>query len=266
MFILAVSGSVSAQTKNRRTKKPAKPAATPAKPTTNSNSENTQENVQTPAKRNERPANESQTNQPARKNQNQSVYFYEFTQPNFLISKIFIEHDEQGKGKITFQRRDYGDEITDPIQLSSVTMEKLKNAFAALDFLNSNENYQFEKDYSHLGNVKITVKKDGRERTAQYNWTENKEARILMDEYRKIGNQYVWIFEMNVARQNQPLNAPGLMKTLDGYLKRKEISDPVQLIPFLTELSNDERIPLIARNHAAEIIKQIEKQAAKAKN
>ena len=180
-----------------------------------------------------------------------------------MISKIHIEHDEQGKGTITFEKRDFGEVITDPLQLSAATMEKIKNALNMLDFLNSNENYQYEKDYSHLGKIKIKVKKDERERTAEFNWTQNKEARILMDEYRKIAQQFVWIFDINVARQNQPLEAPRLLNTLDGYIRRSEISDPLQMIPFLRELSNDERIPLIARNHAAKLIVQIEKKEEK---
>ena len=32
------------------------------------------------------------------------------------------------------------------------------------------------------------------------------------------------------------------------------------MIPFLTTLSNDERVPLIARNHASKIVKKIEKK------
>jgi hypothetical protein len=35
------------------------------------------------------------------------------------------------------------------------------------------------------------------------------------------------------------------------------------MIPFLKELSDDERIPLISRNHAAKLIKQIEKTVEK---
>jgi uncharacterized protein (UPF0147 family) len=35
------------------------------------------------------------------------------------------------------------------------------------------------------------------------------------------------------------------------------------MILILKELSNDERIPLIARNHATRIIKEIEKKAEK---
>lgn len=255
--------SISAQTKTRKTtKKTTKPTIK----TTQTTTATTQETVKTPAKKNERPTGETSANQTPKTNSNNlenSVYFYEFSQPNFLVSKIFIEHDEQGKGKITFQKRDFGEDITDPLQLTTATLERIKNALNVLDFINSSENYQYEKDYSHLGKIKIKVKKDGRERIAEFNWTQNKEARILMDEYRKIAQQYVWIFDINVARQNQPLQAPGLMDTLDGYIRRNEISDPPQMIPFLRELSNDERIPLIARNHATKLITQIEKDGKK---
>jgi hypothetical protein len=32
------------------------------------------------------------------------------------------------------------------------------------------------------------------------------------------------------------------------------------MLPLLKELSNDERIPLIARNHAGRLVKQLEKE------
>ena len=49
------------------------------------------------------------------------------------------------------------------------------------------------------------------------------------------------------------------MNTLDTYVKQNEISDPPHLVAMLTDLSTDERMPLIARDHAARIVKQIEK-------
>ena len=80
-----------------------------------------------------------------------------------------------------------------------------------------------------------------------------------MDEYRRISNEYTWKFEITIARQNQPLQTPSLMESIDSYLSRGEITDPPHLLPFLEELSNDERLPLIARNRATKLIKQIEK-------
>ena len=189
------------------------------------------------------------------------AFVYEFTQPAFTISHIRIEHDENGKGKITFLKKDFDEEFDDPIQLSAVTMEKLKTHFDALNFLESNEDYQYEKDFSHLGSMKITMRSgSGKERTAAFNWTSNTDAKAIADEYRKIANQYIWMFDITVARENQPLETPRLMQTLDGYFKRNGISDPPQMIPFLQDLTNDERVPLITRNNAAKLIKEIEKK------
>lgn len=192
-----------------------------------------------------------------------ATHTYYFAQPEFEISSISIEHDDEGKGKISFIKKGWNEAASDPIQVSPAALERIDNALKALDFVNSNENYQYEKDYSHLGNIKIHIKKDGRERTAAFNWTLNKDAKVLMDEYRKLANQAIWSFDMDVARQNQPLNSPKLMDTLDSYFRRDEVSDKEQMLAVLQSISNDERLPLIARNHAGKLIKEIEKQVAK---
>lgn len=267
--ILAIAITVGAQTKRR---KPAvlKPTAdaTPA-PTPPSTPVPVAVPTPQPPKRNERPGTATQiepTLSPPVPGQNTVKYVYEFSRPGFTIGAIRMEHDESGKGKITFLHKDHEEPVTDPILLSKTTIDKLNDALAALDFLNSTENYQYEKDYSHLGSVKITFQRDGRERTAVFNWTENKSARALADEYRYLSNQFIWVFNINLARENQPLEAPKLFDTLDGHLRRKEISDPPQMVQFLTALSNDERLPLMARNHANRLIKQIEKANKPKKN
>lgn len=188
------------------------------------------------------------------------AYYYEFSQPNFTLSQIVIAHDEKGKGTISFLKKGVEESVSDPLQLSPATLEKINNSLAALDFINSSESYQFEKDYSHLGNIKIRVKKDGREREAKFNYTTVQDAKNLADEYRRISQQYVWIFDINLARENQPLESPKLFDSLDSLIRRNEIADPQQLITFLKELSNDERMPLISRNHATRLVKQIEKK------
>jgi hypothetical protein len=224
-------------------------------------------------KKNERPEiqtkpaeNDNQTaksNSSPEKTAAEPVYFYEFTQPAFLISRLRLEFDENGKGQISLTKKNFDGLITDPLQLSASSLTKIKDAFEALRFLDTNEDYQYEKDYSHLGNVKIKVKKGGREREAKFNYTNNPKAKELADEFRKIGQQFIWIFDVNVARENQPLESPRLLDALDSMIRRSEVSDAAQMIPLLKELSNDERIPLISRNHAVKLIKQIEKAAEK---
>lgn len=218
-----------------------------------------------PQKKNNRRPAEAPAGEASPKTQ-PPVYFYKFSRPETLISAVSIEHDENGRGKISFLKKNFEEPFTDPIDLSRATLEKLKSHWTALNFLDSTENYQFERDYSHLGVIKIGMKKDGRQRTAEFNWTQNKDARALMNEYRKITNKYIWMFDINVSRENQPLETPRLMDLLDKLIRRDEIADAGQMIPFLKELGDDERLPLISRNHAARLINRIEKQLEKGEN
>ncbi len=280
IFISTLAFSAAAQKKNRKpTAK--KTAAVQTKTTVK------QEEIPVPEKKNSRPIDENSQSEenikpePGKKNSKSGtpktvitakqtkpnpVYFYEFSRPEFTISHIYIEHDESGKGTIRFMKKYYDEEILDPIALSADALERVKTLWQNLNFLDSTENYQYEKDYSHLGNLKFTMKKGGRERTIGFNWTTHPDAKALADEYRKIGNQYIWMFDINLSRENQPLESAKIMNSLDSQIKRDEIADPVQLIPFLKQLSDDERIPLISRNHATRIVKEIEKKMAKKKD
>lgn len=217
----------------------------------------------TPSKKNGRPATSQQAPTPKAKStespERANLYSYEFTQPDFTVPYILIRHDDNGKGTISFKKKGFDELESDPLTLSPNTLARINDAIAALKFLDSTADYQYVKDFSHLGNVAFTLRRDGRTRTVKFNWTENKDARTIADEYRKIANQYLWQFDIDVARKNQPLEAPHLLDALDGYLRRNEISDPRQMLPLLTELSNDERLPLIARNHALKLATQIEK-------
>jgi hypothetical protein len=247
VLVLVFAGTADAQAK-RNSRQPAtpEPTATP-----------------TPVgpKKNERPVSTgTSTRIPATTVDKEQLYRYEFTQPEFVVSRIVIEHDDTGKGNISFEKKTYGEPINEPIVISAPTLERLKATFQTLNFLDSTENYQFERDYAHMGNIAITLKNAGRERTAKYNWTTNPDAKTLMDDYRRIANQFVWMFDFNLARENQPLETPKLVDAFAGLLNRNEIADPHQMLPFLQAVSNDERVPLIGRNHAGKLVKQIEKQ------
>lgn len=252
-FMLLVSAiAVSGQAKKNPKPKTAAPAVTATPLPTP-----TATPTPTPGKKNERPVD---IKKPVATKAYIPTYFYDFDRPGFTYTHIAIEHDENGKGQIALTKDGYDEIWVDPLQLTPATIEKINVALAALDFINSTESYQYPtRDYSHMGNMTLKVVRDGKERIAKYNWTENTNAKALMDEYRHISNEYTWRFEIILARQNQPLQTPGLMDAIAGYVNRKEISDPPHLIPFLTELTTDERLPLMARNRATKLIKQIEK-------
>ena len=256
IIVLATVAAVGAQTKRRTRTDPKKspvvePSPTPIPDTPEPHV------IKPEPKKNERPAsngNATPTAQAA-----ELTYFYEFSQPDFDVSKITIQHDDSGKGTITFKKKVFDVAETDPIEVSPAALERINAALTALNFLDSTESYQYEKDYSHLGVMTFRLKRDSKERRTTFNYTVNKDAKVLADEYRKLTNQFVWIFDITVARQIQALDAPRLLDALDSLMKRNEISDPQQMLPLLRELTTDERLPLIARNHADRLVKQIEK-------
>ena len=185
-------------------------------------------------------------------------YTYEFNQPDFVISHVVIEHDPTGHGQLTFVQRTETP-IVEPFELSASAMARILGFWRELRFLDSHDNYQSAKSFPHLGTYKIGLDDGQRRRTAEYNWSDNKAAWALANEYRRAGDQAIWVFDMKLARDMQPLNAPSLLTELESRLTRNDLSDPQQLVPLLTELKTDEHIPLIARNHAGRILKKIEK-------
>ena len=214
-------------------------------------------------KRNDRPSAEPSPT-PQRREENKKPpdptrYSYDFAQPQFLIRHILIEHDESGRGQISFERKGEDTPIVEPVELSIGALGRILGLWTELRFLDSDENYQAPKQFPHLGTYHLRMDDGRRKRTAEFNWSNNKQAWALASEYRRVADQAILIFDIKLAREMQPLNAPQLMKQMDMLLARGDLSDPRQLVPLLKELRTDEHIPLIARNHADRILKKIEK-------
>ncbi len=189
-----------------------------------------------------------------------SQYFYEFEQPEFVVSHIQIEHDGVGRGRVKFVRKNDAEPITEPLKLSPSALQRIVALWDALRFLETEISYQSDKQFPHLGTSRLRMARRGRERAAEFNWTRNPDASALVNEYRRVADQALFVFEINLAREIQPLDSPKLISRLDTLLDKKNaLSDPKQLIPLLRDLSIDERLPLIARNHAGRLLKKIEK-------
>jgi hypothetical protein len=186
-------------------------------------------------------------------------YSYEFSQPKFYVKHIVLEHDANGRGTVTFERLNEDTPVVEPIALSADALARISSAWQSLRFLDSDADYQANKQFPHLGTMKIGMQRGERKRVAEFNWTNNTDASTLVNEYRKAADQAILVFDIAVARENQPLNAPKLMETMESLLKRDALSDPRQLLKLLQDLSTDEHVPLIARNHALRLIKTIDK-------
>jgi hypothetical protein len=216
--------------------------------------------AQTESKRNDRPqANSTSIIVPDSKEATSVRYTWEFSQREFLINHIVVEHDATGRGKVTFTRKGEEQPIVENVELRPTVLERIEKLWRELRFLDSNENYQSSKNFAHLGTYKLGMSDHDRKRMVEFNWSGNTSAWSLAQEYRRVADQVIFIFDMTVARENQPLNTPGLLKQLESMYNRNALSDPKQLVPLLKEIRTDAHIPLIARNHADRLLKKIEK-------
>lgn len=208
-------------------------------------------------KQNARPGSSSSA--PATTPSDAVNYSYEFSQPKFYVRHIFLQHDSAGHGKITFERLNEDVSVEEPLEISPAALSRIRANWDALKFLDSQKDYQSSQQFPHLGTMKIGMQLGEKKRVAEFNWTHDPNAAELIGEYRKLADQAILVFDISVARENQPLNAPKLMEVMESLLKRNGLSDPKQLLPLLEDISTDEHIPLIARNHALRLIKQIKK-------
>ena len=212
----------------------------------------------TSSKINARPNQAGASAAPVNEKKSEPVkYTYEFSQPKFVVKHIVIEHDANGRGTVTFERLNEDTPITEKLELSAAALARINAAWQALQFLDSNTNYQSDKQFAHLGTMRIGMEQGTRKRVAEFNWTQNQDASTLVNEYRRAADQAILIFDISIARENRPLDAPKLMEVMESLMKRDGLSDPQQLLPLLEDLSSDEHVPLIARNHALRIIKKI---------
>lgn len=189
-------------------------------------------------------------------------YNYLFENPRFTTPVQEVGFDDDGKGEFRFKKKDQ-DEIVLKLNLSPELLSHVRTLFNELNFINSDEDYQHKKDFSHLGVMTITQIRDGKERVVKVNYTDNQPLNRLIEIFRNIATQETRIFELETVRTNDPISTPAQLRLLETELKGKHIADPVRLTPILQDIKLDEAVPLIARNHAERLLQYIQKNKSK---
>ena len=100
-------------------------------------------------------------------------YTYEFSQPKFVVKHIVLEHDANGRGTVTFERLNEDTPVVEPLELSTAALERIRASWQALQFLESDTDYQADKQFPHLGTMRIGMQRGDRKRVAEFNWTNN---------------------------------------------------------------------------------------------
>ncbi|HYE72491.1 MAG TPA: hypothetical protein VEF04_04135 [Blastocatellia bacterium] len=191
-----------------------------------------------------------------------TVFRYVFENDRFTTPYQEVEFNAEGKGQFRFRRKEggqLGEEIVNPLVVSPSIVNQMRSLLNEIQFLQSSEDYQYKKDFSHLGTITITHANGGQSRTVKFNYTQNQALAQVVEIFRNIATQETRIFEIETVRTNDPISTPAQLRMLENELRSKHIADPEKLMPLLQEIKTDESVPLIARNHAERLIQSIKK-------
>ena len=185
-------------------------------------------------------------------------FHYLFENEKFTTPRIELEFGADGKGEFRFKKKE-SEEIANKLEVTTMVLGQISALLAELNYLDSSENYQHKKDFSHLGTVTLEIHQSGKHRKVQFNYTDNPAMSKLANIFRNIATQETRVFEIETIRQSDPISTPAQLRYLDNELRSKNIADPERFVVLLQDIKLDEGVPLIARNHAERLLKEIRK-------
>src|SRR5258706_14434316 len=191
-------------------------------------------------------------------------FSYKFENTRFYVPLMEIDLTLDGVGELRF-KRGTTDEIIDlKLKLRPETIARIRSLYDGISFLDSAEEYQAKKDFSHLGWMTIRASDGRRERKVRFNNIANKQMKELADLFRSIATQQIHVFDLETAQQYQPLDVPRQLDAIEADLRLGNIAELDQIAVALREVATGDTLPLIARNQANRMIADIQKGKYKA--
>jgi hypothetical protein len=184
---------------------------------------------------------------------------YKFENKRFYVPMMEIDLAADGAGEVRFQRGESDDILDHKFKLLPATMARIRQLLEVTHFLDSSDEYQAEKDFSHLGWVTLLSRQNGRERKVRFNYTQHPQISELADIFRGIATEEMHLFDIETSEQFQPLDLPRLLDAIENDLKLQRITEPERLLAKLQEVAGNPTQPLIARNHATRMVSDIKK-------
>ncbi|HWP45372.1 MAG TPA: hypothetical protein VNO14_19175 [Blastocatellia bacterium] len=188
---------------------------------------------------------------------------YKYEGPRFYISLIEIDLTADGRGELRFKRGESDEIIKLNFKLMPETIARIRQLYSETQFLESSEDYQSKKDFSHLGWKTLSARQGEQERKARFNYTHNESINEIANIFRAIATQEIHLFDLETAAQYQPLDLPSQLQSLENDLRNQNIAEPERMLGPLRDMAGNDSVPLIARNHAERIVKSIEKKKYK---
>jgi len=171
--------------------------------------------------------------------------------------KQCVDLKPDGTGESRFKRRG-ADEAVSTIALSAPGRERFLSVIAGTKNLEDRQKYESKRRVANLGRKHITLEMASEKREAEFNYSDLKEVMALATFFDGLIHQLTFVQDLESAVRYERLSVPERLEQLQGDLKSGRIGDPHALIPVLEKVVQDQRILEYARQHAQQIVSQIQ--------
>jgi len=142
------------------------------------------------------------------------------------------------------------------LRLSPVTTQRLFALVAQLHNLRSID-LDSHKKVANLGLKTLTYENDGEKNQVEFNFTQERTGRELMDLFEGVANVEEQVDLLEYGIKYDPLSLPQQLLGIQIALNHNELVDPQLMIPSLQEISSNPRFMHVAQVRAQDILKTV---------
>jgi hypothetical protein len=163
-------------------------------------------------------------------------------------------------GKVIYDGR----KLADPpaphtLQISAATAARLFSLAESLGYFRS-LTLESNHKVANMGQKTLTYEADGQASRVEYNYTENRTAQELVEQFEKISMVEQHIPQLEYALQYDRLSVANQLRTIQIELDEKDLVEPELLIPTLEKIAKNPRLLHLAQVRAQDLLKRIQEK------
>jgi hypothetical protein len=180
---------------------------------------------------------------------------YTRTLPGSIPEYLALAVNADGSG--TYEGRAISDSPRPrALKLSPATTEKIFALAAELNnFRGSNLNSR--KKVANLGLKTLAYENGSEKNQAQFNFTQQKQARDLVDLFEKVAGAEQAVDSLEYAIKYDPLSLPQELLSIQIALNHDDLAEPALMVPSLEQISSNPRFMHVAQIRAQDILRSV---------
>jgi hypothetical protein len=150
--------------------------------------------------------------------------------------------------------------LEQPFQLSAPATEAFLELLEATDYLRDGEAYESDREVAALGVKTLVAEGVWGRREAVFNFTSRSEVTALVTFLDRLIAQELLILDIETAQRFDPLSMPETLERLERDLSMNRLVDLPRMRPILEGIIEDQRLLVLVRNHATELLEEVDEK------